>query len=147
MGRIKGYKLSDERIKRMRLAKERRKKGITKHLYVVEILVEDKMQRLFKEWRLDIEDFWFDIDPYDRKDFIDGLGKKNLRFEPAVKFAVECLENMKVEEVALVCMDNQILKVTGDIGNIVHIKRQGKEYFVSEADGVGDWRKTIKKKK
>lgn len=143
MGREKGYKLSPERIKRMQLAKERRKKGITRHLYVVEILAEEKMKQLFKKWHLDIEDFLFVVDPYDRKDIVFDLRKEDLKFEPAVKLAVECLKNMKVIEVDLVCDDKQILKVTGGNGRIVNIEKKGKEYLVNDPNAQ-EWLKATK---
>lgn len=133
MGREKGYKLSPERIKRMQLAKERRKKGITKHLYVVEILVEEKMKQLFKKWNLDIEDFLFAVEGFGHTlEIILELREETIAFENVAKKAVEYLEKKNVREVGIRYTEDEkvILDETEQTGNVVFLKKIGSEYLV-----------------
>ncbi len=135
MGRRKGYKLSPERIQRMQMAKERRKLGYTIHLYVVEILANHKMEELFKKWHLDIEDSFFTVEGCDNRfGLIPNLQEKNVRFRDVDKKVIEYLEKKEVKEVVVHCADNKVLAETQETGNVVLIRKEGKDYFVADYD-------------
>ncbi len=135
MGREKGYKLSPERIKRMQMAKERRRLGYTKHLYVVEILVNHKMEELFKKWHLDLENSLFTVEGCDNRfGLIPNLQEKNMRFRDVDKKVVEYLEKREVKEVVVRCDDKKVLAETQETENVVLIRKEGKDYFVADYD-------------
>jgi hypothetical protein len=137
MGREKGYKLSEERIKRMQLGRERRKLGYTRHLHVVEILAEEKMNQLFIEGHLDIEDFWFLVEGLDYQfDPIIEMRKENVRFDKVANIIVGFLESKRVSEVEVVCTNQNVLKITEGRGNVLFVRKKGSEYLV---ENFKDW--------
>ena len=137
MGREKGYTLSDERIKRMQMAKERRKMGFTRHLSVVEELARKKIEELFKEWGVDINEARFVVEGCD-KDYslIPELQEKNLAFGDAIKKGREFLELQKVKEVDIICYDKKVENRTEQTANVMFMKKIGFEYLV---ESYAEW--------
>lgn len=133
MGREKGYKLSPERIKRMQMAKERKKLGYTRHLSVVGEMIPKKLNALFEKWHIDIEVFLFLVDGCDyRFDPITELRKKNVKWDYVASIAIRLLESKKVSEVEVVCDDERVLKLTANRGNVLFVRKKGAEYFVED---------------
>ena len=138
MGRQKGYSLSPERIKRMQMAKERRKLGYTRHLHVVEDLARKKIEELFKEWGVDLKEARFNVAGIG-KDFhpILELQEENLSFDNTVIKGREFLELQKVKEVDIICYDEGVESQTEQTGNVMFMKKIGHEYLVESYDEWG----------
>lgn len=138
MGRMKGYTLSPERIKRMQMAKERRNKGYTRHLHVVEELARKKIEELFKEWGVDLKEARFIVEGCNKDfQFIPKLQEENLAFNDAVKKGREFLELQKVKEVDILCYSEGVESKTEQTGNVVFMKKIESEYLVESYDEWG----------
>ena len=132
--------LSSERIKRMQLAKRRKKLGYTRHLPVAGKLAEEKIKKLFDEWNLDLEDSIFIVEGMDF-DFELLLRTLAVQFQNVAKQTIEYLNQKKVSEVAIICANSKVLAETERTGNVAFIRKMGPEYLV---ESYAEWNKRLR---
>lgn len=129
--------LSEDLKKRMRKALERKRLGYTHHLEIAGRMVEKKIEALFKEWGLDVNDVLFRVISMTwQEEMIFDLAPTEVKFKDVVQ---EILKQVKLKETRIVlveCSDKGVLRKTEETGNVIFLEKIKLEFLV---EGYKEW--------
>lgn len=146
-----GRQISEDLKKRMRKALERKRLGYTHHLEIAGRMAEKKIEALFKEWSLDVNDVLFTIVAMSWEDeMIFDDSARDVKFKDVINEVKKQLERKEVRDVGVECFDKGVLKVTQQTGNLIFVKKVGLEYLVESCkvfnDQLKEWNSRLEDK-
>jgi len=136
-----GREISKDLKQRMQRARKRKELGYTRHLEIAGEMAMKKIEELFDEWELDVEDFLFMVQAMGWEfDIILDLRAEGVKFKDVVSKVVEFLGRKKVSEIGVECFEQGVLGETEQTGNVVFVRKMGLEYLV---ESHKEWNKRL----
>lgn len=131
--------LSEDLKERMQRARKRKALGYTHHLEIAGRMAEKKIEALFKEWSLDVNDVLFTIVAMSWEDeMIFDDSARDVKFKDMISKVKKQLILREVREVWVECFDKGVLKVTQQTGNLIFVKKVKLEYLVESCKVFND---------
>jgi len=120
--------ISKEKKEQLKRMSEKRWKNLHP-LERVEEVAREKVERLFKEIGLSLERTVFHI-RYLNKDGTSGVVEDRPDFEVTLEKAVEVLRRLEPQWLIIDCVEQKLLEVTDDMGDVIVIEKEGSRFFV-----------------
>ena len=134
--------ISEDLKERMQRALERKRLGYTPHLEIAGRMAEKKIEELFDEWGLDVNESLFTIESMDFEcKMLFDLSVRDVKFGGVIAEVLKQARVREVRDVVVECSDEGVLRETEETGNIIFVKKKGLEYLI---ESHKEWNERIK---
>ena len=137
-----GRQISEDLKQRMQRGRKRKEIGYTQHLEIAGEMAKKKIEELFKEWGLDVNESLFTIESMDFEcEMLFDLSVRDVKFGGVIAEVLKQVRVREVRDVVVECSDEGVLRETEETGNIIFVKKKGLEYLI---ESHTEWNERIK---
>ncbi len=137
-----GRQISEDLKRRMQRARKRKELGYTHHLEIAGRMAKKKIEALFKEWGLDVNESLFTIESMDFEcKMLFDLSVRGVKFGGVIPEVLKQARVREVRDVVVECSYEGVLRETEETGNIIFVKKKGLEYLI---ESHKEWNERIK---